>query len=287
MNKIKPQGFLFSIFAIAVAVVSIFWQPSDSLSYLIILAIFIFFLGVPHGALDPIFAKQLLSVSSWKSWSLFIFVYVVLALVMLVFWVLLPLLFMIVFLCLSVLHFSRDLDNTAPRLTKLLYGSAVIFLPTLLHYDAMVNLFTLILNPDDGLRIVNFLYAIAFPHLILLIAAILYESYRNIFQAIELFSVSLLAIFAHPLLSFTLFFCGMHSLRHILRTQNYSQLSWNKIFITSSLPMIGIFLISFLGWVYFPASPDYPRILQFIFVSLACLTVPHMLLVDRVKHPNH
>lgn len=287
MNQLKAQGILFSMLAIVAVIISIFWQPTDSLSYLIVLAVIIFFLGVPHGALDPIFAKKLFPVSSWQSWSYFVLLYGVLGLLMVIFWVISPLLFMITFLGLSVLHFSRDLDNTAPRITKLLYGGAVIVLPTLLHYDVMVNLFTLILNPEDGLLIVDFLHVIASPYLILLILSIAFEGYRNPFQAIELLAVSLLAIFAQPLLSFTIFFCGMHSIRHVLRTQNFSQLSWKNILFTSLLPMLGVVFILLLSWLFLPDSPNYPRILQLVFVGLACLTVPHMLLVDRVKHPNH
>lgn len=287
MNQLRVQGILFSVLAIVVVIISIFWQPTDNLTYLIVLAIIIFFIGVPHGALDPIFAKRLLPVSSWQSWSYFILLYGLLGLVMIIFWLLSSLLFMITFLCLSAVHFSRDLENTAPRITKILYGGAVIVLPTLLHYDVMVNLFTLILNPDDGLLIVNFLHLIALPYLILLILSIAFESYRNTFQATEVLAVSLLAIVAQPLISFTLFFCGMHSIRHVLRTQSYSHLSWKKILLTSLLPMLGVVLISLLCWVYLPDSSNYPRILQLIFVGLACLTVPHMLLVDRVKHPNH
>lgn len=287
MNQIKSQGICFSILAIGIVIISIFWQPTDSLTYLIILAIIIFFLGVPHGALDPIFAKKLLPVQTWQSWSYFVLLYSLLGLVMVIFWVFSPLLFMITFLCLSVLHFSRDLENTAPKIIKLLYGGAVIVLPTLLHYDVMVNLFTLILNQNDGLLIVNLLHTIALPYLILIILSITFEAFRNIFQAMELLAVSLLAIVAQPLISFTIFFCGMHSVRHVLRTQSYSQLSWKKIFLTSLLPMLGVVFISLLCWIFLPESPDYSRILQLIFVGLACLTVPHMLLVDRVKHPNH
>lgn len=287
MNQLRVQGIIFSLLAIAVAIISIFWQPTDNLTYLIILAIIIFFLGVPHGALDPIFAKKLLPVSTWQSWSYFVLLYGLSGLVMIVFWVLSPLLFMITFLGLSVFHFSRDLESTAPRITKLLYGGAVIVLPTLLHYEVMVNLFSLILNPDDGLLVVNFLHTIALPYLMLLILSIAFESHRNPFQAIELLATSLLATIAQPLISFTLFFCGMHSIRHVLRTLSYSQLNWKKIAFTSLLPMLGVVLISLLSWIYLPDSANYPRILQLIFVGLACLTVPHMLLVDRVKHPNH
>jgi len=287
MNQVKVQGICFSILAIGVVIISIFWQPTDSLIYLIILGIIIFFLGVPHGALDPIFAKKLLPVHTWQSWSYFVLLYSLLGLVMIIFWVFSPLLFMITFLCLSVLHFSRDLENTAPKITKLLYGGAVIVLPTLLHYDVMVNLFTLILNQNDGLLIVNFLHTITLPYLILLILSILFEGFRNIFQAMELLAVGLLAIVAQPLISFTIFFCGMHSVRHVIRTQYYSQLSWKRLFFTSLLPMLGVVFISLLCWIFLPESPDYSRILQLIFVGLACLTVPHMLLVDRVKHFNH
>ncbi len=282
MTVIKFQGILFSIIAVMVAIISTFWKPDDSLFYLIILATIIFFLGVPHGALDPIFVKKLLMISTWKSWLFFLLLYCALGIAMAIFWMLSPLLFMITFLVLSVLHFSRDLESTTPVITKLLYGGAVIVLPTLLHYTTMVKLFSLILSLHDGLLIVDFLDLIAIPYLIIVVIALLKESYKNTFQAIEFFSVSLLAILAQPLLSFTVFFCGMHSIRHVLRTKNYSALSWRTIFLTSLLPMIGIALIILLSWIYLPTSPNYPRTLQLTFVILACLTLPHMLLVDRV-----
>ena len=284
MNRLQWQGLVFSVIAIVTALASQFFAPADTLTSLIMIASLIFFLGVPHGALDPLFAQKLLSISSWQSWLQFTVVYLILVFLSIMIWWQFPLFFMIGFLLISMLHFSKDLTSFTPVVSRLLYGGAVIVLPALLHFDEIQRLFSLILNDDDGTKIASFLHVLAWPVVIALCCAILYELTKNWRSALEVVAVSLLSIFADPLIGFTLYFCCMHSLRHILRAQRYSQASFGKLLLISLAPMAGTVLIVILGWHYFPPSPDYARIVQVIFVLLAALTLPHMLLIHRVKY---
>jgi Brp/Blh family beta-carotene 15,15'-monooxygenase len=97
-------------------------------------------------------------------------------------------------------------------------------------------------------------------------------------------AVVLLSTLASPLASFTLYFCGMHGLRHILRTGAYSGLNFMQMGLVSLAPMLGVTSIALLVWFYFPELPSYEHLLRLLFVGLAALTVPHMLLIDRVRY---
>ena len=193
---------------------------------------------------------------------------------------------MAAFLILSLFHFSRDLNGTTPKVIRLLYAGSVIVLPTLFNFDEMRNLFSLILDDKAGLEIVTFLHLLTWPWLIALVIGMVFEFTKHWLLGLELLAVCLLAIFARPLISFTIFFCTMHSLRHILRTQTYANMSLRQLAVISLAPMLGLAFMLILGWNYLPDSPNFERILQFIFVTLAALTFPHMLLIDRVKYQN-
>jgi beta-carotene 15,15'-dioxygenase len=284
MSKIQIQGLLFSIIAILVGLLSTLLESINSTLSLLILAILIFFLGVPHGALDPAFAQKLLFLKSWKQWLMFIVIYIALSAAVVCIWWQLPLFFMGSFLLLSVMHFSRDLNDKLPKLSRLLYGGSMIVLPTLFHFSKMQNLLSAILNESDGLQITSFLHLLAWPWLIASLISIYLAYVKEWLVGLEILALVLLSTLAPPLLAFTVYFCGMHSLRHILRTKDYVEMMFIRLGLISLPPMAGVIVIAVLTWLYLPQLPDYERLLRFVFVGLAALTVPHMLLIDRARY---
>ena len=284
MNRVQQQGLIFGVVAIFISLVSALAPSVDPLASLLLIATLIFFLGVPHGALDPCFAQKLLAVKGWQGWLLFVVIYLSLAGGVVVVWWQAPLVFMSGFLIISILHFSRDLAPTTAKITALSYGSAVIVLPTLFHFSEMLELFTLIVHAENAEMIVVALRALAWPWVAALAISLCFEVNKNWRVGFEIFSVSLLALAAQPLIAFTVYFCGMHSLRHMLRTQQYVNLPVSRLVWTCLLPMLGVSVLVALGWLYLPLSSYDSRILQFVFVTLAALTVPHMLLVDRARY---
>ena len=284
MNRVQQQGLIFGVVAIFISLVSALAPSVDPLASLLLIATLIFFLGVPHGALDPCFAQKLLAVKGWQGWLLFVVIYLSLAGGVVLVWWQAPLVSMSGFLIISILHFSRDLAPTTAKITALLYGGAVIVLPTLFHFSEMLELFTLIVHAENARTIVMALDALAWPWVVALAISLCFEVKKNWRVGFEIFSVSLLALAAQPLIAFTVYFCGMHSLRHMLRTQQYVNLPVSRLVWTCLLPMLGVSVLVALGWLYLPLSSYDSRILQFVFVTLAALTVPHMLLVDRARY---
>jgi len=286
MNKIQIQGLVFSGIAISVGLIYTLFAPASSVLCLSILATLIFLLGVPHGALDPIFAQKLLSLKGWKDWLKFVIIYVALSAAVACIWWQLPLVFMNGFLLLSVIHFSRDLNDGVPKITRFLYGGSMIVLPTFFHFREMQTLFSLILNEEAGLQVTNFLHLLVWPWLLASLISFYFEFMKEWLVGLELIAILFLATLAPPLITFTIYFCGMHSLRHILRTQAYADVSFIKLGLISLAPMTGLALITAFAWFYLPELPDYERLLRFLFVGLAALTVPHMLLIDRVRYQS-
>lgn len=284
MNKIQIQGFVFSLIAIFIALISVILPQPNPVFSLFILATLIFFLGVPHGALDPLFAQKLYFLKGWEDWTKFVLIYLALSVLVVLLWWQLPLLFMASFLFYSMMHFSRDLTSKIPLITRLFYGSSMIVLPTIFHFNEMQDLFSAILDPNVGLEITNFLHILTWPWLVLGLVSIYLGFIKDWLVGLEILAVSLLSILASPLIAFTVYFCGMHSLRHILRTQAYTEVTFRRMSLVSLVPMLGVILIGIMGWLYLPDLPDYEKLLRFLFVGLAALTVPHMLLIDRIAY---
>jgi Brp/Blh family beta-carotene 15,15'-monooxygenase len=192
--------------------------------------------------------------------------------------------FLIGFLLISMLHFSGDPAAGTPWFARALYGGAIIVLPTLLYAGEITRLFALLVGIDAATLVTPFLRLLAWPWLISFVLAAIQRLPKDWLTALEMGAVALLAVLAPPLISFTVFFCAMHSARHILRTINYSgSSSLGLILGAMSLPMFGVLLASATAWHFLGGMPMNGAIIQLVFVGLAALTVPHMALVERVR----
>ena len=101
--------------------------------------------------------------------------------------------------------------------------------------------------------------------------------------ALETISVAAALTLMPPILGFTLYFCLMHSARHVLRTKHFAQASWQRLIRIAAGPMIGTLVLGYWGWQELADSGLTATIVQTVFVGLAALTVPHMALVERVR----
>ena len=283
MIRERTQGLVFIVLAAVALLVSVFLEPLTLHGEILVIALLIVVFGVPHGALDPLFAKNLLQIKSISRWAIFVFYYLILAALVVAFWWVSPSFFLVFFLLCSVFHFSGDLAPGTSVLTRFFYGGASIVLPAALHAPQLAEIFSLLVGSEGGVHLADFLHVLAWPWLAALCLASLQNLPRDWLSSLEIFAVSILVLVLSPLLGFTLYFCAMHSARHIVRSQNYAGISFSAVAGVSVLPLLFLALMVALGWIFLPQSSLDARIIQFVFVGLAALTVPHMALIERIR----
>ena len=260
----------------------------------IILCLFlILILGISHGALDNIKGKKLLKLFGYKMIISFYFTYILISLLIIVFWLIFPNAVLCLFLIVASYHFGKE-DTVFSFKKKVLIseslfflkGSAVIFAPLLLHRKETNEIF----------RILNFnvfesqIFSNQFLIILLSLSFLssFYISYgKNIIlkgiMLMDFFSLIILNLFLPPILAFTLYFCFLHSIRHsitLIFELDKSFKSGLIKFIKKAIPLTLVTGIIFLFSIYllnnFYAIDQ--AIYKVIFIGLASLTFPHILL---------
>jgi Brp/Blh family beta-carotene 15,15'-monooxygenase len=244
------------------------------------LAIMVVILGLPHGALDPWIAEQAgLQNTLWHR-IMFNVVYFLIAVSVVVAWILAPVFCLLVFLLISAWHFSADWSGQIPRPLQLLMGCLLLLMPISFHTEQVAVIFSH-LSGDDGAQLA---YSLALPQFMVTIAVIFLSLFalraHHKEAAIDYASLLVLAAIAPPLIYFALYFCLLHSPRHLMglmRSAGASQqgrLLWMLVIYTA----VTLIPIGLLGW-YWSALPTETLYLRLIFIGLAAVTVPHMLLI--------
>jgi Brp/Blh family beta-carotene 15,15'-monooxygenase len=248
------------------------------------LAVLIFVLGIPHGALDVIFAKRHYRLVTWWQWTAFVTAYVALAAAVVGFWWAFPAAFLTAFLAVSAFHFSGDLDRGTSVVLRFWYAGSMLIFPAWFYQADVAYLFGALVGSAFAAQLASVLNDVALPWCGGLVATLAWQWRANWVTGVEVTAVSLLAITAPPLVSFTVFFCLMHSARHALRTKAFAtDLVWTDLVIKALAPMAVCALAAVVLWPTVKGLPFETSIVRVLFVALAALTVPHMVLIERVR----
>ena len=256
-------------------------------------------IGVSHGSLGHIKGKRLLKIFDIKNVFFFYVSYILLAIFIIIAWVLLPAISLLLFLVVASYHFGKEdtqfLITNANSINPLLYffkGSLIILSPMFFHFDETVTIYKFLLVEDETFYTI--LYYIETYKILLIVFVLSTLSSVLLFIKefeikkfvifLDYFSIIILNYYLSPLVAFTLYFCFLHSLRHSISlifeidTSNFN----NGLikFLKKALPLTiltAIFCIIslfFLNNIYDLNS----SILKAIFIGLASLTFPHILL---------
>lgn len=284
---LKLQGRLFCAVSLVLVVAMLAGARTDPRHELLAVGVLILLLGVPHGALDIVVARGLFGAVGFKTWTVFLLLYVGLTVLVVCLWIMEPALFLCAFFVVSALHFGGDMALGVSRLKRLLYGGTVIVLPVLWHGDELHRLLGLVAGPASADFILPMLSQLALPWLCATLFFCLMTVKQWPLAAAEWIALTALAVTAPPLLAFTVYFCVMHSPRHILKTVSSLQgAEARKALSMAVWPTVVVFLAAALVGTLASGIPLETRLLQLIFVGLAALTLPHMALLEWARRAS-
>jgi Brp/Blh family beta-carotene 15,15'-monooxygenase len=278
------QGRLFIVLACALLLGVGLGFDFASERYLPFIGLLVVALGMPHGALDSVFAQRLFAIATLRGWAVFSLLYISLALGVAGLWWWAPTAFLVVFLAMSAVHFAADLGTGVHPATRVAYGGAIIVLPALLHAAELSRLLGWIAGAGSAATVVPVLQWAAVPWLVVALALAVYELRHSAASALEFAALVAVAALTPPLAAFAMYFCVMHSPRHLLRTLAPLAVAARQRAIALALwPTVATLVLLGLGAYVFRQVPVSPLVMQLVFVSLAALTLPHMLLLDRAS----
>ena len=281
---LRTQGWVFCGLALALVIASWSGLTLEPGHELWAMGALVLLLGMPHGAFDVLIARRLLSLADSKGWALFWLGYVGLSAAVVGLWIVAPLIFLCTFLIVSALHFGGDPVAGFPRLSRLLYGGAVIVLPALEHGAELQRLLGLVAGPASAAFVMPALSQLAAPWLAATVLACVLEARTSRLAACEFAALAVVALVVPPLAAFTVYFCAMHSPRHILRTLASLQAAEARNALVQALwPTLAVLVTAALFGLLASDLPVETRVMQLVFVGLAALTLPHVVLLERAR----
>jgi beta-carotene 15,15'-dioxygenase len=291
------QVFMIVVLAISL-ILHFFFGLTQVINEPLLAAVLILTLGVPHGSFDVLLIKQKLHGPNNTKYKLIrlIAIYVGMALTMLLFWWASSGLALVFFLLISAYHFggdwvpdslnttdsNKDKSKYTNALVRFVVGSALLCSTTLLHSEEVKTIFSWLTKTENASVLSTYMKFIALPLLgigIVTFSMFVFDSFLGFIELILVFSA---AISLPPITFFVIYFCLLHSIRHLFEVQTkLSALNRNTI-VKGALPYGLVAIISCLvGATFFNQLTVGPALLSAVFIGLAALTVPHMILVDH------
>ncbi len=257
-----------------------------------LLAALVALLGLPHGAMDPLVARAAGRWQNGRQLALHLGAYVGLAAAVVLLWWLFPVSSLVGFLLISAWHFGNDwprLPGNRPARSweRGLAGLGVVGAPVVFYPDRVAELFALLTTQNATaepiLLLIASCRALGVAGLIGLAWLAAIHGPRRPAGMLEPVALILAAWWFPPLVYFAVYFCFLHSPRHLISVARDPRigLSPTAAAVIAALTLLTILLGSAAFWLLGDAQPAETRTLQVVFVSLAALTVPHMMLVER------
>lgn len=258
--------------------------------------LFIMLVGLPHGAGDGLLAFKNF-IPTPKGWVVFVSSYLAIAGMVVALWYVYPVLGLLLFLIQSCIHFglgdvsASDLIARGTQSQNRLHhwariiamgGGPVLLIP-LFHPIPVNDVFVLMSGQAASYLIIYviFLLPVWLAAFGIMLSYLPKTGGRE--TALLLLLVGLYFILP-PLWSFAIYFCCVHSLRHfvVLNTQIEGGLvksgHLRQIALFSVLPIALIFIFALQAQDHFTEA-----LTAGLFIGLAALTVPHMILVDGLR----
>jgi Brp/Blh family beta-carotene 15,15'-monooxygenase len=291
------HSFIFFLFC------NIFSIIAFKISYFTISPLICLFLilsiGVSHGSLDNLKGRKLFKIYGINKFVIFYLSYILISLSVILFWIIIPSISLIIFLIIASHHFGKEdtqfliVENTyLNQLFFFLKGALIIFAPMYFHFDETISIFKLLLIDNESFyEFLNFiesnkilLYGIIISTLSSIMLFIKNFELKKFTIFLDYFSILIINFYFSPLVAFTVYFCFLHSIRHcislVYELDNNDLTNGLKIFTKKALPLtIVTATFCFLGLYLLNNTYNFDSsVLKIIFIGLASLTFPHILL---------
>ncbi len=260
-------------------------------NFLLISLFLILTIGISHGSLDHIKGKKLIKFFGFKSMSIFYLSYLLIGAVTILIWLIFPKSLLFLFLIIAAYHFGKEDSEFINQkknfeLIYFLKGSLIITSPLFFHKEETLVIFeTLNFNISNNLIISDEILFILI--LLSLLSGIILSFKKNIevksLLLMDYLSIIILNYFLNPIIAFTIYFCFLHSIRHsisLIRELNKNLIKGLSLFIKKALPLT---ILTIFGYIIsISILNNYNEfnetIYRAIFIGLASLTFPHILL---------
>jgi len=291
------HSFIFFLFCNIVSLIVLKFINFNISSLICLFLILI--IGVSHGSLDHEKGKKLFKILNIKSISFFYLSYVLISILVIFIWIIIPSSSLIIFLAVASYHFGKEdtqfLISENSYFNKLLFffkGLLIILAPMFFHFYETISIFKLLLVDNEIFySTLAFIEVNKILHLLIILSTL--SSIYLFFNKFEIkkftifldyFSILILNYYLDPLVAFTFYFCFLHSIRHsitlINEIDNQNFTNGIKVFAKKALPLtILTAIFCLIGLYLLNNSYDLnSSILKLIFIGLASLTFPHILL---------
>jgi len=268
-----------------------YWETGTS--FLNILCLFLILtIGISHGALDHLKGYKLLDKYKITNNVIFYLSYLLIGSAFIFLWLVFPSFTLLFFLIVAIYHFGKEdliYSEKSNFFKFFLLGSPIILAPLSFHFEETLNIFKILYIENQ-----NFINALYFFEeknifiillILFLIFGLYFGGYENIKQfLLEKAGIIILNFTCHPLIAFTIYFCFLHSIRHSFKlSSELNEKDFKKgfrKFLNKALPLTLVTAILFIVCViiltnYYVLNE---AIYKVIFIGLASLTFPHILL---------
>lgn len=279
------EAVLFSMAAVVVVLGIALRIPAPPLPVqAAVLGVLVATLGLPHGALDPLIARR---AGLWRTplgFAGFNLGYLAIVVLVVGVWLLAPAASLVGFLLVSGIHFGADWNSGRSVVLRSLTGVGLLTLPAFAHHEEVAGIYRTLAGSGGGViaDVQSWLGPAAI--VAMLIGAVL-ALRRRPTDALEILLATTLALIAPPLIFFALYFCALHSARHLrhgfAEERGSGRLAVLIIVVYTAVPIVavGILTAVFAGDFAPGGSLAGGWIIRLVFIGLAALTVPHMMVI--------
>jgi Brp/Blh family beta-carotene 15,15'-monooxygenase len=191
---------------------------------------------------------------------------------------------LVAFLVVSGIHFGADWNPGRSVVVRSLTGVGLLTLPAFAHHDEVAAIYRTLAGPG-GAVIADMQSWLGPAAIVAMLLGAAWAVRRRPTDALEIVIAGALAIGAPPLIFFVLYFCALHSARHLRHGVKEERGNGRTaILITVVYTVVPILAVGILTAVFArdfapSGSLNADWIIRLVFIGLAALTVPHMAVI--------